>query len=404
MSGDDQSTRDLMKELDQEAVNLEASDALEQAHIDQERAEQAELEQAADENASVREQEALDQANRELMESTEREQAGLDEAPVVEETSAEPEQSSLDASDSQSTRDLMQELDQEAVNLEASDALEQAHIDQERREQRELEDAANDNSQAIADEEQARLDEANRELMEATRDEALGIDQEASAELERLHLEQEARDAAAPEHAGEVAGDQSPVAIERAGTTPTNVVQNVVIGVIAIATLIAGAALMRNRTRTPRPSGVLRASIDVEYIHKYDWLDHRIKFNSTTEIGENVGGTGEGEYRERGDSTPEGEEPCSVIRSGHVTMRVEITPSLRELAAKIQGPVERRVTGRPDCGANVDQLDRADIVCVFQNVDFVRGGRYRAEDHPPEIWDGNINQETCTMDLTPLGK
>ena len=412
MSGDDQSTSDLMKALDEKAAFEEASQELEQAHIDQDRREEAELERAAAESQRAREAQEAEAG-------AESEQGHVDEGPAVEQTSPEPEPSPLESSDSQSTRDLAQELDQEYVNLEASDALEQAHIDQDRAEQAELEQAASENEQIL---EQARLDEANRELQEFQRDEALGIDQEATAELTRARLEQDAREAAAVEHAGEVVGDQSPVAIERAGTTPTNVVQNVVIAVIAIATVIGGAALMRNRPRTPRSSapaststststkppvslaGLLRASIEVEYIHKYDWLDHRIKYSSTTEIGDTVGGNGEGEYRERGDSTPEGEAPCSVIRTGHVTMRVEITPSLRELAAKIQGPVERRVTGRPDCGANVDQGNSAGIACVFQDVDFVRGGHYRAEDHPPEIWEGNINQETCTMDLTPLGK
>jgi len=328
----------------------------------------------------------------------------------------------------QDTRELMEELEAEGEQQVLLDAAEMA----EQAEKRQVE----------AEREQAKLDEANLELMkqegfekasaelekkildreaqrEAQKAQEAAASERDSAELEEAHLRQEGAIDEAIERAGEVAGDQSSVASERAGTTPTNVVQNVVIGVIAIATLIAGAALMRNRGRTPPSApastststkppvsleGALRASIEVEYIHKYDWLDHRIKYSSTTEIGSEIGGTGKGEYRERGDSTPEGEEPCSVIRSGRVTMRVEITPDLRELAAKIQGPVERKVTGRPDCSANVDQRNSADIVCVFKDVDLVRGGRYRAEDHPPEIWDGNINQETCTMDLTPFGK
>ena len=336
---------------------------------------------------------------------------------------------------------------------EASEALAQAHRDQDTRElmeeleseaeQQDLLDAAEmaeqaDKRQAEAEREQAKLDEANLELMKqegfeeaAAEIEQTILDREAQAaqeaadfernslELEEAHLRQEGAIDQMVEHAGEVAGDQSSLGIERAGTTPTTVVQNVVIGVIAIATLIAGAALMRNRGRTPRPSapastststkppvsleGVLRASIEVEYIHKFDWLDHRIKYSSTTEIGDTVGGSGTGQYREVGNAAYEG-EPCSVTRTGQVTMNIQITPSLRELAAKIRGPVDRRVAGHRLCPANVNQLNSADIVCVFQDVDFVRGGRYRAEDHPPEIWDGNINQETCTMDLTPLGK
>jgi hypothetical protein len=272
----------------------------------------------------------------------------------------------------------MQELDQEAVNLEASDALEQAHIDQERREQRELEDAANDNSQAIADEEQARLDEAFQEMLEV-----------------------EAREAAS----------------QPGSSQPSTVLRSVVLMVGVLALLYGTAALWRSSGRTSRSSApvatvatpanaapvrINSAVIDVEYIHKSgDWLDHTIKYSATAELNTD-GGTGTGRYRERGRWTPSSEPPCEVTRSGDVTMRVTVLPDIREITAKIQGQVDRNVTGNPNCGANVDEGNKTDIVCVFQDVDIVRGGRYRAEDHPPEFEDGNINQETCTMVLAPI--
>jgi hypothetical protein len=182
-------------------------------------------------------------------------------------------------------------------------------------------------------------------------------------------------------------------------------------GVIAAFLLMALAALRFNLIDTPAPvvlpggttlspsAGANRAFVEVDYIHKSDGLNHTIRYSATGAVDTN-GGTGTGEYQERGEFTS-GNEPCSVTRSGRVDMRLVVAREISELTAKIQGPVQRQEFGDPNCSSNVGAGSQTDIVCVFQNVDFERGGRYQAEGPAPYREGGDINQESCALVLAP---
>lgn len=317
------------------------------------------------------------------------EQAAIQEA--IEQARVESEQI-----DQAEIDQLATELEQEVVdNREAIDRageeLAQAHHEQARLEQEAFE------------RESARLEEAHREQDDFERN---------SRELDQAHRDQEARQG---ESAGEQAGSQAgQLSREAPPPDPARLARMLgLMGVIAAFLSMAMVALRFNAIDTPTPvvrpggttlapsAGANRAVVEVDYIHKSDGLNHTIRYSATGAVDTN-GGTGTGEYQERGEFTA-GNEPCSVTRSGRVDMRLVVAREISELTAKIQGPVQRQEFGDPNCSSNVRAGSQTDIVCVFQDVDLERGGRYQAEGPAPYREGGDINQESCTLVLMPPG-
>ena len=84
-------------------------------------------------------------------------------------------------------------------------------------------------------------------------------------------------------------------------------------------------------------------------------------------------------------------------------MQVTVPLDVNVVDAKIIGPVERKVFGKPECDSNVKKGNITDVTCGFENVDFARGGIYHGSADEPRSGEGvEVYQRTCTLQLTPM--
>jgi hypothetical protein len=180
-------------------------------------------------------------------------------------------------------------------------------------------------------------------------------------------------------------------------------------------------------TRVVRPGEETRyayalAHVEVEYILRVENLDYSLRYNANARLNNVViqtvplspsgkamvgapiselRGTGEGDYDERSVSTAPSDY-CTVTREGKVTMQVTVHPDINAVDAKIIGPVERKVSGKPECDANVKKGNITDVTCGFENVDLKNGGTYHGSADEPRSGEApDVYQRTCTLDFAP---